>query len=51
MESTVLANGITAVGYLAMDVLGFLLLLGMLMWAGYKRDPYPLDNTHPHNTR
>lgn len=48
MDSGIFANGIAAVGYLVMDVFGFGLLLGMMMWAGYRRDPYPNDNTHPH---
>lgn len=51
MDTGIFANGLAAVGYLVMDVGGFILLLGMMIWAGYKRDPYPRDNTRPHNTR
>jgi hypothetical protein len=50
MDTGILANGIAAVGYLVMDVLGFTLLLGMLIYGTYRGDPYPLDNSHPHPT-
>ena len=44
-------QSLASVGYLVLDVLGFGLLLGMMMYGAYKGDPNPKDNTHPHYTR
>ncbi len=43
MDAGIFANGLAAVG--------FTLLLGMMIRAGYQRDPSPRDNARPHLTR
>lgn len=51
MDTGIFVNGLAAVGYLVMDVVALVLLMGMMIWAAYRRDPYPNDNSRPHNTR
>lgn len=43
MDTGILANGLAAIGYLVMDVIGF----GALIWATYSGTHTPNDKQHP----